>query len=265
MSDHLNARQRRDLIAHLILERRHVQVTELMEEFGLTDTSIRRDLSILEKKGVIRRVHGGAVSTNEGLQVLALENRITHNSAEKKRIGAVAAKLIQPRDIILMDSGTTVLQVARNIPESLRQMGTLRIMTNSTLLLDEMGPWATPNLLLLGGIFLPEHRVTVGPQVLESLKQISAHRAFLGCDGLTLEGGITSAHPLVAQTGREMASRADQVIVLADHSKLGRAGFVPIMPASEIDVLITDSLAPEEMVKALRQRGVDVIVVLEEN
>ena len=264
MNDHMNAHQRRDLIAHLILERGRVQVTELMEEYGLTDTSIRRDLSILEKKGVIRRVHGGAVSTNEGLQILDLEKRITQNITDKKRIGAAAAKLIQPRDVILMDSGTTVLQVARNIPESLRQMGTLRIMTNSTLLLDEMGTWATPNLLLLGGIFLPDHRVTVGPQVLESLKQISAHRAFLGCDGLTLEGGITSAHPLVAQTGREMAGRADQVIVLADHSKLGRAGFVPIMPISEIDVLVTDSLASEQMVQELRQRGVEVMVVPEE-
>lgn len=265
MNEHINAHQRRDLIAHLILERGHIQVTELMEEFGLTDTSIRRDLSILEDRGVIRRVHGGAVSTNEGLQVLDLEKRITQNSDEKKRIGKAAAKLIQPRDVILMDSGTTVLQVARHIPESLRQMGTLRIMTNSTLLLDEMGPWATPNLLLLGGVFLPDHRATVGPQVLESLKQISAHRAFLGCDGLTLEGGITSAHPLVAQAGREMASRSDQVIVLADHTKLGRAGFVSIMPVSEIDILVTDALAPEHMVEALRQRGVEVMAISEEN
>jgi DeoR/GlpR family transcriptional regulator of sugar metabolism len=261
MIEHMNARQRREFIARRIREQGSVQVTELMDEFGLTDTSIRRDLSILEEKGIIRRVHGGAVSTNGGLQTAALEKRITHNDREKKRIGAAAANYIQENDIIVMDSGTTVLQVARHIPDSLRQQGTLRIVTNSTLLLDEIGFWASPNLLLLGGIYLPEYWATVGPEVLESLQQISADRAFLGCDGLTLDGGITSAHPLIAQAGREMAKRAKQVIVLADHSKLGRAGFVPIMPVENIDVLITDSAAPEDMINSIRAYGVDVLAV----
>jgi len=261
MNDRLNAHKRRELIASQIRDRGSIQVAELMDEFGLTDTSIRRDLSILESKGIIRRVHGGAVSTSEGLQIALLNERKIKFEAEKRRIGAVAAEYIQPRDVVLMDTGTSVLQVARHIPESIRQLGTLRIVTNSTLLLDEMGSWATPNLLLLGGIFLPEHFATVGPEVLNSLQQISAHRAFLGCDGLTINGGITSAHPLVAQTGREMANRAEQVIVLADHSKLGRAGFMPIMPINKIDILITDSSAPEQMIESLRERDVQVLVV----
>jgi len=261
MTDHLNARQRRDLIARRIREQGRVQVAELIEEFGLTDTSIRRDLTILEQKGDIRRVHGGAVATNDGLQIAALEKRLTRQEKEKRRIGAAAAKFIHAHDVIIMDSGTTVVQVAHHIPESLRQMGTLRIVTNSTLLLDEVGMWASPNLLLLGGIYLPEYWATVGPQVLYSLQQISAHRAFLGCDGLTLDGGITSAHPLIAQAGGEMAKRAEQVIVLADHTKLGRAGFVPIMPISNIDILITDSLVSEEMANSLNKRGVEVLAV----
>ena len=264
MTDHLNARQRRDSIARLVRDRGRVQVTELMAEFDLTDTSIRRDLSILEGKGILRRVHGGAISTSEGMQINALEERINHLGLEKRCIGAAAASLIQAKDVIILDSGTTVLQVARHIPESLRQMGTLRIVTNSTLLLDEMGLWATPNLLLLGGIFLPEHRATVGPELLGCLKQISATRAFLGCDGLTLDGGITSAHPLIAEAGRMMASRSEQLIVLADHTKLGKAGFVPIMPIERIDLLITDARAPEEIITSLRKRGIQVLVVQED-
>jgi DeoR/GlpR family transcriptional regulator of sugar metabolism len=261
MNDRMNAHQRRELIIRHIRERGRIQVAELMDEFGLTDTSIRRDLSILESKGVIRRVHGGAVSTSEGLHIALLAERKIHFEAQKRRIGAIAAEYIQPRDVLLMDTGTSVLQVARNIPESIRHQGTLRIATNSTLLLDEIGSWATPNLLLLGGIFLPEHWATVGPEVLTSLQQITANRAFLGCDGLTLNGGITSAHPLIAQTGREMANRAEQVIVLADHSKLGRAGFVPIMPIDKIDILITDSSATEQMIESLRERDIQVVVV----
>lgn len=260
----MNAHERRDLITRLVRDRGRVRVTELMAEFGLTDTSIRRDLSILESRGVLHRVHGGAILTSEGLQVIALEERINYLGPEKRQIGAVAARFIQPNDVIILDSGTTVLQVARHIPDNLRRMGTLRIVTNSTLLLDEIGLWATPNLLLLGGIFLPEHRATVGPELLVSLKQISAHRAFLGCDGLTLDGGITSAHPLIAEAGRMMASRSEQVIVLADHTKLGKAGFVPIMPIEKIDILITDALAPKEMIDSLNKGNLKVLVIGEE-
>ena len=144
-------------------------------------------------------------------------------------------------------------------------MGTLRIVTNSILLLDEVGLWATPNLLLIGGIYLPEHRATVGPEVLDSLQQISAQKVFLGCDGLTLESGITTAHPLIAEAGRAMASRADQVVVLADHSKLGKAGFVSIMPVEKIDVLITDPSAPAYDIDVLRERGIKVIIADDNN
>jgi DeoR/GlpR family transcriptional regulator of sugar metabolism len=265
MGDSLNAHQRRDLITRLVRDRGRVQVTELMAEFGLTDTSIRRDLSILENKGVLRRVHGGAVTTNEGLQVIALEERINQHGVEKRRIGSVGASFIKPHDVIIFDSGTTALQVAKHIPHSIRQMGGIKIVTNSVLLLDEIGPWATPNLVLLGGIYLPEHRATVGPELLNSIQQISAQMVFLGCDGLSINRGITTAHPLIAEAGRAMASRAEQVVVLADHSKLGKAGFVPIMTVDEIDILITDSAAPEQILSDIRDRGVKVIVASEEN
>lgn len=256
----LTAQKRRELISTYIRDQTHIKVIDLMEEFGLTDTSIRRDLSILEDKGILRRVHGGAVSTSEGLQIMDFEDRNSHFGLEKRKIGEFAANLIQSKDVILLDSGTTVLQVAKHIPNSIRQTGTLRIVTNSTLLLDEVGFWASPNLLLLGGIYLPEHQATVGPEVLESLQQISAQRVFLGCDGLSIDGGITTAHPLIAETGRAMASRAEQIVVLADHSKLGKAGFVPIMPIAKIDILITDNSAPEHIIKDLRERGIEVLI-----
>jgi DeoR/GlpR family transcriptional regulator of sugar metabolism len=114
---------------------------------------------------------------------------------------------------------------------------------------------------MLGGIFLPEHQATVGPETLRGLQQFNATCAFLGCDGLTLEGGITSAHPLVAEVGRVMAERAEEVIVLADSSKLGQAGFVPIIPLGKINVLITDAGAPSPIVDGLRRQGVEVLLV----
>jgi DeoR family fructose operon transcriptional repressor len=261
INDQINARQRRETISQRVMRDGSIQITDLMEEFGLTDTSIRRDLSILERRGMVRRVRGGAISTSKAFQVADLERRMKLYGAEKQCIGAKAIDYIQAQDVLLLDSGTSVLQMTRCIPMSFRRQGVLRMVTNSTILVDEVGEWAAPNLLLLGGIYLPEHRATVGPQLLEQLSTISANRAFLGCDGLSIEGGITTAHPLIAEAGRMMAERAEQVIVLADRSKLGRVGFVPIIPITQIDVLISDRDAPDDVVTKLRSRGVEVALV----
>lgn len=256
----MNARQRRELISRRVSVEGGVQIADLMEEFRLTDTTIRRDLSILERMGLLSRVHGAAVSTGKALQVASLERLMNLHSPEKQRIGAAAAEYIHDQDVIILDSGTTVFQLARHIPPELRRVGALRIVTNSTSLVDEVGVWSSPNLLLLGGIYLPEHRATVGPEVLHQLGEISAKVAFLGCDGFTLSGGITTAHPLMAETGRMMAERAEQVIVLADNNKLSRAGFVPIIPIQKINVLITDTGASMEILTGLREQGVKVVL-----
>jgi DeoR/GlpR family transcriptional regulator of sugar metabolism len=206
-------------------------------------------------------VRGGAISTRRALQVSDLERRIRLYGGEKQRIGCKAVEYIQSQDVLIFDSGTTVFQMAQCIPMNLRRQGFLRMVTNSTMLVDEVGDWAAPNLLLLGGIYLPEHRATVGPQLLEQLSKISADRAFLGCDGLNAKGSITTAHPLIAEAGRMMAERSEQVIVLADRSKLIKAGFVPIIPIGDIDVFITDSEAPDEVVHELRASDVEVVLV----
>lgn len=257
----MKTRQRRDQIAQLVLEQGRVQVSDLVQEFGMTDTSIRNDLTILEERGLLRRIHGGAVSTNRSIQLAAYDTRLELHREQKVHIAAAAADRLHSADIALFDSGTSIQFLARQIPTRGARSGRLRIVTNSVTVLEEIGGWAPHNLLMLGGIFLPEHQATVGPETLRGLQQFNATCAFLGCDGLTIEGGITSAHPLVAEVGRTMAERAEQVIVLADSSKLGQAGFVPIIPLSDIDVLITDVGAPNSIVDGLRQQGVEVLQV----
>ncbi len=257
----MNTYQRRDLIVQKILEQGRVQVSDLVQEFELTDTSIRNDLTILEERGLLRRIHGGAVSTSRSIQLAAYNIRMEHNREQKARIAAAAAGRLNAVDIILLDSGTTVQYLARQIPVQVQRSGRMRIVTNSIPILEEIGGWAPHNLLMLGGIFLPEHQATVGPETLHGLQQFNANFAFLGCDGLTIEGGITSAHPLVAEVGRMMAERAEKVIVLADSSKLERAGFVPIIPLDEVDLLITDNESPTAVIAVLRQKGIEVLTV----
>ncbi|MGA9531771.1 MAG: DeoR/GlpR family DNA-binding transcription regulator [Anaerolineales bacterium] len=257
----MNTHHRRDLIAQKVLELGRIQVSDLVQEFGMTDTSIRNDLTILEERGLLRRVHGGAVSTNRSIQLAAYDTRLELHREQKVHIAAAAADRLHSADIALLDSGTSVQYLARQLPARGGRSGRLRIVTNSIPVLEEIGGWAPHNLLMLGGIFLPEHQATVGPETLRGLQQFNATCAFLGCDGLTLDGGITSAHPLVAEVGRVMAERADQVIVLADSSKLGQAGFVPIVPMDQIDVLITDTGVPSNLVDGLRAQDVEVLLV----
>jgi DeoR/GlpR family transcriptional regulator of sugar metabolism len=257
----LTTEGRRNLILEHLRDNRTVRINDLMDEFGLTDTSIRRDLTILEQKGLVRRVRGGAIYPNKAQQGAILRERMEQNIHEKQRIGREALHHIRHNDIILLDTGTTILHMARQLPEALGNAGGFRIVTNSIPLIEEVGLWAAPNLVMLGGIYLPDLGATVGPDMVDQLKRFSAQSAFLGCDGFTRDGGITSTHPLVAEAGRMMASRAERVIVLADHTKMGRAGFVPIIPAEEIDLFITDLRAAQEIVDGLRQKGVEVIQV----
>ncbi len=245
----------------MLREGRRLRVTDLVREFGVTDTSIRRDLAILEANGVLLRVHGGAVPKTREMRLEAVTDRMRLHLAEKQRIGEAAARLIEPGEIILFDSGTTTLQVAAHIPPALRTTGMLTVITNSLRLADDVLTWPTPNLILLGGLCLPDYQAIVGAQALEQLERLRVDKVFLGVDGLTLLDGATTADFLMAELNRHMAERARQVILVTDSSKLGRAGFEPIVPVDRVHRLVTDVGAPPDLVKALEAAGIQVDLV----
>lgn len=257
----LKAGARRERIVDSILEQDSARVADLCREFGVTDASIRRDLSILEKEGRLRRVRGGAVAVPRDSRVRWSQGKQKWQLAEKQRIGAAAAELITPGQVLLVDSGTTTLQVVAHIPARLRVGGMLTIITNSYALVENLRSWPSPNLLFLGGIYLPDYHATVGPDALAMLRRVTADKVFLGADGLTLDEGITTVHPLMAELDRTMAERGRQVILTMDSSKLGRAGLSVITEVARIHMLITDMNAPPEIVDAIRNKGVDVRLV----
>ncbi len=194
---------------------------------GVTDTSIRRDLTVLEAEGKLERVHGGAVSLPADPRAERYGEKLSLRLAEKRRIGAAAAEMVEPGDVLIIDSGTTTQQVIASISGPLRSGGMLTIVTNSLPLIGELRIWPAPNVILLGGYYLPDYQASVGPQAVEQLSRISADKVFLGADGITLAEGLTTGHVLMADLDRLMAERARQVILTADSSKLGRAGLVP--------------------------------------
>lgn len=247
-------------ITEMLEARGSVRTADLVATLGVTDTSVRRDLATLEAQGRLVRVHGGAVAPprDPRAERFAAQSRL-HRSA-KKRIGTLAAGLVRPGEILLFDAGTTAFQVAASLPEALRASGRLTIVTNSYPLIHELRTWPAPNCIFLGGLYLPDFEASVGPIALGQLQAMTADRAFLGADGLTLEGGMTTAHVLMADLDRTMAERSRAVVLVADSSKLGRAGFYPVLPIDRLTTIVTDRGASPEMVEDLRARGLEVLL-----
>jgi DeoR/GlpR family transcriptional regulator of sugar metabolism len=252
------ARERRELIARLVEEEERVSVAELTERFQVTDTSIRRDLRVIEREGRVKRVHGGAIATLHSPRAGAYRAKERKHLAEKRRIGAAAAALVRLGNVVLFDSGTTVAQAAAQIAPPLRGASAITAVTHSLPVIEELGSWPEPHLVCLGGLLFPNYQAFVGPRTLSNLSELSADIVFLGCDGLTIEQGVTTPHVLVAEVGAMMASRARRVIALADSSKLARSGFTPIIPLSKVDLLITDDAADPDFVARILDAGCEV-------
>jgi DeoR/GlpR family transcriptional regulator of sugar metabolism len=259
--EELRASERRSQIAQMVMENGRVLVADLADHFRVTETSIRRDLTLLEEARRVKRIHGGAIPMSGSSRTDSFAEKKELHIQAKERIGKACAELIKAREIILLDSGTTTLQVVRHIPANLRESSLITLVTNSQPIAQEVLTWPAPNLTILGGLYLPDYQATVGPQMLAQLRELTADKVFLGADGLTLERGPTTADVLMAEADRLMVDRSRQVILVADSSKIGRVGFVPIKPVTSIQILITDTDAPCDFVEAVRDAGVQVILV----
>lgn len=252
---------RRTAILELVRDNGIVRVSELSQRFGISEVSIRRDLAKLEESGLLRRVHGGAVSVSAAIMPQSYEARMKRHIEEKKRIGQVAADLVQPGDCITLDSGTTVWQVARHIARIAPERKPLTIVTASLPVFRELAPVRDVQLFVLGGIYQPDFQTLVGPHTLANLRGFHVDKLFLGSDGLSLEHGVTTANVLEAEVSRAMVQTATEIIIVSDSSKINSVGFTTVIPLSRISKLITDHGAPDDFVAALRCQGVEVLLV----
>lgn len=257
----LSAVERRAQIAQKVHEVGKVYVSDLVAQFQVTETSIRRDLILLEAQGQLKRIHGGAISVSANSRSASFADKMKLNINAKQRIGKAAAKMIKPHTVALFDSGTTTLQIVRQIPSELRLSTGFTMVTNSVPISQEVLTWYSPNLIMLGGIYLPDYQATAGPQTLQQLQELTADIVFLGADGLTIEGGATTADILMAEVDRLMVSRSRMAVLVVDSSKFGRIGFVPVKPISSFNLIITDSEAPANIIADIRAQGVEVLLV----
>ncbi|MBQ6723474.1 MAG: DeoR/GlpR transcriptional regulator [Paludibacteraceae bacterium] len=254
-----SAKERRALILRLLEQKEEVQVTEISRETGISEVTIRKDLTILQNRHLLLRTRGGAMrkpieNTNEDT---AVEKKRMFNIREKQRIGEEAVKLIKDGDFIMLDSGSTTLEVARHLDKFQH----LRILTNAMNIATELMNYKRFDVVLLGGNVRVNSLSMVGPLALSVLRNFSGYKLFLGVDSFSIENGVSTPSMEEALLNQIMIQQAGKVIAVFDSSKFNKRSFVHVANANELDYIITDNAIPTGMTGKLKAAGVEVRVV----
>jgi DeoR/GlpR family transcriptional regulator of sugar metabolism len=247
---------RHDVICSIVHAAGRVRVSDLSTDIGVSEMTVRRDLEELEEKGLLTRVHGGAVSTVSRSFEPGFTARAQQNTEAKKRIGEAAAALVRDGETLIIDAGTTTLQVAGSLRPDLR----LRVMALSLRVADVLADLPNVTLMIPGGVVRPHERSFVGGMTLTTFDELTFDTVVLTSGGVDVQAGVTEYEFDDAQTKRAALQSARRTIVVADGSKLGAVAFVRLCPIEQVDVVVTDTSAAPAQVAALRAAGVDVIV-----
>jgi DeoR family transcriptional regulator, aga operon transcriptional repressor len=250
--------ERRRRISDLVREQGRATVEELAERFGTSLVTIRADLSNLESSGVLIRTHGGALPPVDDADHPLTVKQLQHH-AEKVRIAQAAAELIQDGETIILDSGTTTEEIARQIRKA--EFVGINVITNALNIALVLIDVPFVRLIMPGGILRRESKSLSGHMAEAAMDNLQADRLYLGADGLDPEIGVMTPHLAEAELNAKMIRIARQVIAVADSSKLQRRNISLIAKVEQLHMLITDTAASAEAVEALRARGVEVKLV----
>jgi DeoR/GlpR family transcriptional regulator of sugar metabolism len=249
------APERRARMRQIVRSRRAVRIEELKAELGVSTATIRRDLDELQGSGELRRVHGGAVSIDVHPIEARFEAKAAEHADEKRRIAARAVELIDRDSSVYIDAGSTCLELAR----LLAHRDDITVVTNSLPAIVELAG-SGPRLVVVGGELRPLSQAIVGPLSTPLLDELYVDRAFMGTFGLSLDAGLTTTDPAEAFTKEHALTRAREVVLLVDSSKLGTRSFAHAGHLDQIDVVITDAELDEEAATIFEDAGVRVLV-----
>ncbi len=257
MADRLFLQERRNYILSLLNQHGRVSVNDLSERFSLSPATIRSDLEALAAQGLLLRTHGGAISASRNDLEMSFNARKWLQTRQKKGIGAVAATLVQNGEAIALDASTTALALATQ----LKDRNELTVVTNGIFvaleLLEALG--ITP--LMPGGFLRRDSVSLVGSEGYDFINCFNFQKGFFGATGLTLEEGLTDVDYDEVAIKQGLIARTKQVIAIVDSSKWGQVSFASFASIDQVDCIITDDGAPLDMVTALRERGVEVMIV----
>lgn len=252
------AEERQQAMAQLVADRGRLSVTALAETFEVTTETVRRDLSALERMGLVRRVHGGAIPAHTLAAIESgLLERDQANVAQKDRIAQAAVDLLPaPGSVVLFDAGTTTARLASLLPRDHQ----LIVLTHSVPIAARLATVPHIELHLLPGRVRTTTQAAVGADTVAALELVRADVAFVGTNGITVGHGLSTPDHDEAATKRAMVAAARQVVVLADAAKVGQEALVRFASLEDVDLLVTDDAIDPEHAVELKDHDVEVVI-----
>lgn len=254
-----SAKERRALIMRMLEQKEEILVTDISRETGISEVTIRKDLTILQNRHLLLRTRGGAMrrpveNTNEEATI---DRKRMFNIKDKERIGEEAARMIKEGDFIMLDSGTTTLEVARHLD----QFRHLRILTNAMNIATELMQYKRFDVVLLGGHVRVNSQSMVGPVALSVLKNFRGYKLFLGVDSFSIENGVSTPDLEEALLNQMMVQQAGKVIAVFDSSKFNKRSYVHVADVKELNCIVTDRAMPVGLHAKLKAANVEVRLV----
>lgn len=248
--------ERRNQIIHMLHTQNSIQVDRLSEFFDVSLATVRRDLAELEKQGYLRRVYGGAVSLKKPIASTdAFNIRSMEKKAEKVAIGRLAASLVEPGDTILLDVGTTTLEVAR----ALKTRSNITVLTNSLPILNELID-SSLNVYSLSGRMRKSEFSFVGDLISNTVNSFHVSKVFIGCGGYSLEFGLTEHIYDSAQNRNFFIEQSDEAILVTDSRKFGNNAAVLVENSNLVKTIVTDNQISEEWCRKIQSKGIRLLI-----
>lgn len=250
--------RRREQIGRMLRERGSVQVPELSAMFGVSTVTIRKDLRFLENQGTATRSYGGAILKENGISdtEVAIEQKQTLHAEEKSSIGAFAAELVDSGDSIILDSGSTTMQIASHLGDK----EGITIVTNGLNVVNELSRHEHLDVMFVGGTLRRKNMSFFGSHAENALKDLHVDKLFLGVDGFHMERGITTHFEAEAILNRLMCKVASEIIVVTDSSKFGQVCMHKILAPEGVSRVVTDQNIPTDYSEGLKRMGIEVVI-----
>lgn len=254
--DGMMVEERRTQILQIVRTEGRAKVNDLVRRFNTSAVTIRSDLNELHQRGVIQRSHGGAVIQETVFRESPVQERVNNQSKEKQRIGAMAATMVQEGDTIILDSGTTTLEVARH----LQNFRHLQVLTNGLNIAVELLSSRTIQTIIMGGSVRNDSASVVGRATEDMLEQFAADKLFLCGAGCDPEFGVSGTNLDETMANRAMLRAAREIIVVADSSKFTKRSMSLIASFAEVDMVISDVGLPAELQERVRSFGCKLVL-----
>ncbi len=256
MTDFIPTPERQKQILSLLGRQGRLSVMEIVEQFSISEATARRDLETLASQGRVQRVHGGVIALEQAPPEQPILERKNEQANEKERIGRAAASLVKERETIFLGSGTTVLEVARN----LRDREQLTVVTNSLPVLNMLAGQKQITVISLGGMLRESELSFIGHITEQALAELRVDKVFMGTRGLSLEHGLTNDYLQETLTDRAILKIGHETIIVADHSKINRVSTALLAPLEVMDIFVTDSSADKKFLQVLKKSEIQVVI-----